>query len=70
MQCEQCRQKLLSDPQRALIGRKISDEQREKLLALQVEDFESSANLARAIGFDLAELIEAINHPRARLRHI
>lgn len=70
MQCGDCQERFLSDPQRALIGRKVTDEQRERLLALQPEDFESSTTLAKAAGLDAAELIEMINHPRARLRHL
>lgn len=70
MQCEDCLQRFLSDPQRALIGRKVSVEQRERLLALQAEDFESSTILSKAVGLDATELIEMISHPRARLRHI
>lgn len=70
MQCESCRDRLLAAPERALVGRKISPEQRKKVLELTREDFENSAMLGAAVGLSPVELIEGQNHPRARLRHI
>lgn len=70
LQCEDCRNKLLADPDRALVGRKITGAQRERLLKLTAEDFENSQALAAALGVDRFELIEGSNHPRARLRHL
>lgn len=70
LQCEDCRQRMLAEPERVHIGRKLTDQQRELLLQLTPEDFENSAMLARAVGMDETELVEGINHPRARLRHL
>jgi hypothetical protein len=70
LQCEQCRDRLLAAPERVLVGRKISAEQRSQVASLTFEDFENSATLAAVVGLSPLELIEAQNHPRARLRHI
>lgn len=70
LQCEQCRDRLLAAPERALVGRKVSAEQRSLVAALTYEAFESSATLAGAVGLSPLELIEAQNHPRTRMRHI
>lgn len=70
LQCEACRERLLAAPDRVLVGRKISTEQRGQVVKLRAEDFESTAALAAAVGMPLAELVEGQNHPRARLRHL
>lgn len=70
LQCEACRERLLTAPDRVLVGRKISAEQRGQVAKLKAEDFESAAALAAAVGMSLAELVEGQNHPRARLRHL
>lgn len=70
LQCDACRQRLLNDPERVLVGRKLSEEQRERLLALTPEQFENSLTLAEAMEMEPAELMEGFNHPRARLRHL
>ncbi|MCS6844073.1 MAG: hypothetical protein NZ528_07100 [Caldilineales bacterium] len=70
LQCEACRERLLTAPDRVLVGRKISAEQRSQVAALRNEDFESAAALAAAVGLSLPELVEGQNHPRARLRHL
>lgn len=70
MQCEPCREKLLTQPERVMPGRKMSGDQREALLRLTPEDFESAQTLAAAVGITLSELSEGVNHPRARLRHL
>lgn len=70
MQCEMCRERLLAAPERAAVGRKMSAEQRKRLLALTSEDFENSQTLAAAVGLSVQELREGIDHPRARLRHL
>jgi hypothetical protein len=70
MQCEMCRDRLLQEPERVMVGRKLTEEQRQRLLKITAEDFENSAALAGAVGMDVSELIEGINHPRARLRHL
>lgn len=70
MQCEMCRERLLAAPERATIGRKLTADQRERLLALTSEDFENAQILAAAAGLSAQELREGIDHPRARLRHL
>ena len=70
MQCEECRERLLAAPERAVVGRKLSAEQRKRLLALTSEDFESAQTLAAAVGLSVQELREGTDHPRARLRHL
>ena len=70
MQCEECRDRLLAAPERVTLGRKISAEQRQRLLRLTNEDFENSQTLAAAASLSLQELREGIDHPRARLRHL
>ncbi|MEA3334500.1 MAG: hypothetical protein U9R25_01220 [Chloroflexota bacterium] len=70
IQCEDCRALLLEQPERVLIGRKIPEDQRQKLIDLREEDFENIAMLASTVGIELSELREGIDHPRARLRHL
>ena len=70
MQCEACRDRLLAAPERATVGRKLSNKQRERLSHLSSEDFENSQMLAAAVGISAQELREGIDHPRARLRHL
>jgi hypothetical protein len=69
-QCEECRSRLLAEPDRVIVGRKLTSEQRERLLKLTAQDFGSAQMLASATGISSAELIEGVNHPRARLRHL
>ena len=68
-QCEDCRNRLLDEPERVLIGRKLTQQQRERLTKLTPQDFGNSQTLATAVGLSAAELVEGVNHPRARLRH-
>ena len=68
-QCEDCRNRLLTEPERVLVGRKITQQQREHLLKLTPQEFGNSQTLAAAVGLSAAELLEGVNHPRARLRH-
>lgn len=70
MQCEMCRDRLLTAPERAMVGRKLSADQRERLAQLSSEDFENAQTLAAAAGLSTQELREGIDHPRARLRHL
>lgn len=68
-QCEDCRNRLLTEPERVLVGRKITQQQREQLLKLTPQEFGNSQTLAAAVGLSAAELLEGVNHPRSRLRH-
>lgn len=69
LQCEVCRNRLLAETDRVLVGKKITTEQRASLARLTQEDFENSLTLAAAAGLAASELTEGANHPRARLRH-
>lgn len=69
-QCEECCSRLLAEPERAIVGRKLSQEQRARLLKLTAQDFGSIQSLASAVGVSASELVEGVNHPRARLRHL
>lgn len=68
--CTHCRESLLSEPTAACIGFKLDDEQREAILSLTDESFNTVAKLAENAGLPVRELDEAIEHPRARLRHL
>ena len=69
LQCEPCRDRLLTEPDRVVVGRKISNEQRTLLAQLTPEDFGRSETLAAAVGLSIDELRDGQNHPRARMRH-
>lgn len=69
VQCEECRDRLLQEPERVLVGRKISNQQRELLSQLSPEAFENMSALAGVVGLDVNELRDGVNHPRARMRH-
>lgn len=68
--CTRCRDILLEQPKSAWVGFKLDQEQRECILALTEESFHTTIKLAEETGLALPELDEAINHPRARLRHL
>ena len=70
LQCESCCARLLEEPERVIIGRKLTADQREKLRNLSPQDLENAETLAGAMGLGVAELKEGFNHPRARLRHL
>ncbi len=68
--CTRCRTLLLEEPTAAWIGYKLDDSQREAILSLTDDSFNTVAKLAEAAGLPVRELDEAIEHPRARLRHL
>ena len=68
--CTHCREGLLAEPTAACIGFKLDDEQRECIRSLTDESFNTVAKLAESTGLPIRELDEAIEHPRARLRHL
>lgn len=70
LQCEACRRRLLQEPDRVLVGRKITATQRADLAQLSEEDFANAETLTAATGVPMAELLEGFEHPRARLRHL
>ncbi len=68
--CTRCREMLIEAPKSAWIGFKLTEEQRECILNLTEESFQTTVKLVELTGIPMRELDEAINHPRARLRHL
>jgi hypothetical protein len=68
--CTACRNALLTNPETTWIGYKLSEEQRERIQAMDDDDFQTATRLAEATGLSVDELYAAIDHPRARLRHL
>ena len=68
--CSECRDDLLERPELTWIGVKLTQEQRENVRNLDDAAFQTVMALAEATGLDVDELYEAIDHPRARLRHL
>jgi hypothetical protein len=68
--CTDCRQRLLDDPDTLLIGHKLSDEEREFLMDLTEESYQTMMALAENTGLSMDDLRQAIDHPRSRLRHL
>ncbi|MBX3000516.1 MAG: hypothetical protein KF893_18495 [Caldilineaceae bacterium] len=68
--CTNCRDRLLTDLDTMLIGHKLSDDERERLVALSDESFRTMMDLAEATGLSMDDLRLAIDHPRSRLRHL
>ncbi len=68
--CNACRDSLLEDPETTWIGYKLDETQRERICALEPEDFQTVMLLSAATGLTSDELYAAIDHPRARLRHL
>ena len=68
--CYECRDALLADPERAWMGYKLSDAERRFAYSLTEESFQTVMQLAEETGLSVRELEAAIDHPRARLRHV
>lgn len=68
--CNGCREALFEKPEVVWLGYKLSEEQRERVRALSDESFQTILKLAKATGLNTKELEAAIEHPRARLRHL
>jgi len=68
--CTKCRDALLSQPELYWIGFKLDATQRECIKKLSDESFVTVMRLAELSGLTAAEIYEAIDHPRARLRHL
>ena len=52
------------------IGYKLSESQRDCLINIDEEDFRTIQHLAEITGLTAREIDAAIDHPRARLRHL
>lgn len=68
--CHNCREELFERPDTVWMGYKLSDDQKARLRALTDDSFASMLRLAEATGLDNKEIEAAIEHPRARLRHL
>ncbi len=68
--CPECRQSILDQPEIAWIGLKLSEEQRQAIQGLTNESFVTVMRLSEELHVAVRELYEAIDHPRARLRHL
>jgi hypothetical protein len=68
--CNGCREALFANPETVWLGYKLSDLQRDAILKLTDESFQTVARLCEETGLDAKELEAAIEHPRARLRHL
>lgn len=68
--CTSCREALLRQPSLMWIGYKLSEQQRTCITNLGDEDFGTIMHLAEVTGLSVAEIDAAIDHPRARLRHL
>ncbi|MCB0047097.1 MAG: hypothetical protein KDD92_16860 [Caldilineaceae bacterium] len=68
--CPECRVALLGNPAVTWIGFKLSEDQRERILAMDDDAYQTVEALALAADLSMDELYEAIDHPRARLRHL
>jgi hypothetical protein len=68
--CTSCRNALLENPSLMGVGYKLSDAQRDCIANLDEEDFGTIVHLAEVTGLTTREIDAAIDHPRARLRHL
>ena len=68
--CLDCREALFADPDTVWLGFKLNDDQRERIRALDDESFQTMTRLVEATGLAPKDLEAAIEHPRARLRHL
>ncbi len=68
--CAECRGDLLEKPEVTWIGYKLSAEQRDRVREMTDDSFQTVPRMAEATGLDEDELTQAIDHPRARLRHL
>ena len=68
--CTTCRAALLAEPATLSVGFKLTDEQRACITGMDDDDFLTINHLANVTGLTPAEIDSAIDHPRARLRHL
>ena len=53
-----------------LVGFKLTEEQRACIAGMDDDDFRTITHLANVTGLTAQEIDSAIDHPRARLRHL
>lgn len=68
--CLDCRSKLLENTEATLIGHKLSEFERERLMELEDNSFRTIMDLEEATGLTADEIYRAVDHPRSRLRHL
>ena len=68
--CTACRESLLAQPELFWIGFKLDQQQRTCIKQLDDDAFHTLMRLAQVSGLSLNELNAAVDHPRARLRHL
>ena len=68
--CLDCRTKLLENTEATLIGHKLTEFERERLMELTENSFRTMMDLEAATGLSADEVTLAIDHPRSRLRHL
>ncbi len=68
--CLECRASLLEDTEATLVGHKLSEFERERLLELKDSSFRTIMDLEEATGLTADEIYQAVDHPRSRLRHL
>ncbi len=68
--CSDCREALMTQPDVYWIGFKLSDAQREIIRGLTDESFQTMMRLSEITTLTPRELDDAVDHPRARLRHL
>jgi hypothetical protein len=68
--CSECREALLAQPDLYCVGYKLDQDQRECIKQLSDESFHTVMRLAEISGLAVSDLTIAIDHPRARLRHL
>ncbi|MBP7963472.1 MAG: hypothetical protein KBG20_13180 [Caldilineaceae bacterium] len=67
---DECRDAFFKNPNSVLIGFKLTQDEKERLHKLTDASFSSMELLVEATGLEYDELREAIDHPRARMRHL
>jgi predicted TPR repeat methyltransferase len=65
-----CRSNLLENTEATLIGHKLTEFERERLMELTETSFRTMMDLEAATGLSADEVSLAIDHPRSRLRHL
>lgn len=68
--CLDCRRKLLEHPEATLIGHKLSEFERERVMKLTDSSYRTMMDLEAATGLTAEEVSLAVDHPRSRLRHL
>ena len=68
--CTSCREALLREPVQMGVGYKLSEQQRTCIVNLSDNDVSTIMLLSEASGLHSSEIDAAIDHPRARLRHL